>query len=278
MFSRKAAPVPSTRRQSPLLQVDADATETETESPASPPSLTEPVEDYLKAIYELERRNGAAATSDVAVALDVAPASVTGMIRRLAGQGYLTHVPYRGVQLTDVGRRAALRTIRRHRILESYLTHVLGFPWDRVHAEAERLEHAASDDLIERMAAALGHPTSDPHGAPIPTVEGTVDQRHHRRLVDLAVGERAKMVQVSDKNPQLLRYLAEIALQPGVEVTLLARAPFDGPLTLRVGASESLVGPALAEQVLVEQLPAESAPPRREKARPSTRKPQSPSR
>lgn len=272
MFARKSAQVQAQE------QVDVQATEQVSDSPVSAPSLTEPVEDYLKAIYELERRNGAAATSDVAVALDVAPASVTGMIRRLAGQGYLTHVPYRGVQLTDAGRRAALRTIRRHRILESYLTRVLGFPWDRVHAEAERLEHAASDDLIERMASALGNPTSDPHGAPIPTVEGTVDQRHHRRLVDLAVGERATMVQVSDKNPQLLRYLAEIALQPGAQVTLLARAPFDGPLTLRVGASESLVGPALAEQVLVEQLPADSLPTSRGKAQTSTRKPKSSSR
>lgn len=266
MFARKSG------------NVAVDAPSTEKPSPTSPPSLTEPVEDYLKAIYELERRDGAAATSDVAVALDVAPASVTGMIRRLAGQGYLTHVPYRGVQLTDAGRRAALRTIRRHRILESYLTRVLGFPWDRVHAEAERLEHAASDELIERMAAALGHPTSDPHGAPIPTAEGTVDQRLYRRLADLAVGERATMVQVSDKNPELLRYLAEIALQPGAEITLLARAPFDGPLTLRVGASEPLVGPALAEQVLVEQLPAESAPIKRGETRTSSRKPKSPSR
>ncbi len=224
---------------------------------ASPPALTEPVEDYLKAIYELERRDGAASTSDVALALDVAPASVTGMIRRLASQGYLTHVRYKGVQLTDVGRRAALRTIRRHRILESYLTRVLGFAWDSVHVEAERLEHAASDELIERMAAALGHPTSDPHGAPIPTVEGTVEQRPYIRLADLAVGDHARMVQVSDKNPQLLRYLAEIALQPGAAVTLVARAPFDGPLTLRVGDAEPMVGTSLAEQVLVEPVLAE---------------------
>lgn len=219
------------------------------------PPLTAPVEDYLKAIYELEQRNGAAATTDVAQALEVAPASVTGMIRRLATQGYLDHVPYRGVQLTDLGRRAALRTIRRHRILESYLTTVLGYPWDRVHDEAERLEHAASDDLIERMAAALGHPEADPHGAPIPTAEGLVDERRHRTLADLDVGETARMVRVSDKNPSLLRYLADIALQPGAEVTLVARAPFDGPITLRIGDDEPIVGPNLAAQVLVESTP-----------------------
>jgi DtxR family Mn-dependent transcriptional regulator len=222
----------------------------------APPPLTEPVEDYLKAIYELETRSGAAATSDVAQALQVAPASVTGMIRRLATQGLLDHVPYRGVQLTALGRRAALRTIRRHRILETYLTQVLGYAWDRVHDEAERLEHAASDDLIARMSAALGHPTADPHGAPIPTADGRVDERAYRTIADLAVGETVRMLRVSDKDPELLRYLAGIALQPGVEITLLSRAPFDGPLTLRVGDGEPVVGSTLAAQVLIEALPA----------------------
>ena len=180
------------------------------------------------------------------------PASVTGMIRRLAVQGYLDHVPYRGVQLTDAGRRAALRTIRRHRILESYLTGVLGYAWDLVHDEAERLEHAASDELIERMATALGHPSVDPHGAPIPTADGRVVETLHRSLAELADGECARMALVSDKDPSLLRYLAQIGLQPGIEVTVVARAPFDGPLTLRIGSTESIVGLRLAEQVLVD--------------------------
>jgi DtxR family transcriptional regulator, Mn-dependent transcriptional regulator len=221
---------------------------------ASAPELTAPVEDYLKAIYEIAQRDGVASTNEVAAALDVAAASVTGMIRRLATQGYLHHVPYRGVQLTASGRVAALRTIRRHRIIETYLTRVLGYRWDHVHDEAERLEHAASDELVERLAEALGNPTEDPHGAPIPTAEGEVDERRHRTLADLAVGERARMVRVSDKNASLLRYLAEIALQPGAEVEVIARAPFDGPLTLRVGDLEPIVGPNLAEQVLVEPL------------------------
>ena len=223
---------------------------------SAPPVLTEPVEDYLKAIYELERRHGAAATTDVAHALAVAPASVTGMIRRLAQQGYCDHVPYKGVQLTPLGRQAALRTIRRHRILETYLTRVLGYPWDRVHDEAERLEHAASDELIACMAAALGNPTEDPHGAPIPTEDGVVDERTHRTLADMAVGETARMIRVvSDKDSSFLRYLAEIALQPGAEVTIVARAPFDGPITLRIGATEPVVGPNLAAQVLVDTMP-----------------------
>lgn len=225
----------------------------------TPPLLTEPVEDYLKVIYELETRGGAAATTDVATALQVAPASVTGMIRRLAAQGLLDHAPYRGVRLTEMGRRAALRTIRRHRILETYLTQVLGYAWDCVHDEAERLEHAASDDLIERMSAALGYPTVDPHGAPIPTADGTVDERNHRTIADLTVGETVRMLRVSDKDPELLRYLAEIAMQPGVFITLLKRAPFDGPLTLQVGGDEQVVGSTLASQVLIENVaPAEA--------------------
>jgi DtxR family Mn-dependent transcriptional regulator len=124
-----------------------------------------------------------------------------------------------------------------------------------VHDEAERLEHAASDDLIERMAAALGHPAADPHGAPIPTVDGIVVEQPHRTLGELPVGETARMLRVSDKNPSLLRYLAEIALQPGAEVTMVSRAPFDGPLTLRIGTNEPVVGPNLAAQVLVEATP-----------------------
>ncbi|MEP6835818.1 MAG: metal-dependent transcriptional regulator [Gemmatimonas sp.] len=220
-----------------------------------PEVLTGAVEDYLKTIYELASRDGVAATTDVAQALGVAPASVTGMIRRLAAQGLLDYVKYRGVHLTAHGRRAALSTIRRHRILETYLTRVLGYPWDRVHDEAERLEHAASDELIECMSAAMGHPTADPHGAPIPTADGVVDERLLQTLAEVPVGARARMVRVSDKNPELLRYLADITLQPGVDVTVLARAPFDGPITLKLGSSQAIVGATLASQVLVELAP-----------------------
>ncbi|MEI6740341.1 MAG: metal-dependent transcriptional regulator [Gemmatimonadaceae bacterium] len=215
------------------------------------PAVTAPVEDYLKAIYDLETREGSATTSDVAEALRVAPASVTGMVRRLAAQGFLDHVPYRGMQLTARGRRIALRTLRRHRILESYLTVVLGYPWDRVHDEAERLEHAASDELIERMAVMLGHPVVDPHGAPIPAADGTVQEPSRRLLSELPVGESAQMLLVSDKDPSLLRHLADLGLQPGATVCMLARAPFEGPITVRIGDRDHAIGAALAEQVLI---------------------------
>ena len=224
-------------------------------SAASQP-LSGPVEDYLKAIYDLERGAQAATTNEIAERLAISPASVSGMMRRLADQGLITHEPYRGVRLTEDGRRAALRTLRRHRILECYLTEVLGYPWDRVHDEAEQLEHAASEELIERMAAALGDPAHDPHGAPIPSREGEVDEPMLRTLADAAVGEQVRVRQVMDKDAERLRYLAELGIRPGALVRILERAPFDGPITLGVGRTGAgvtrVIGPALAEQVFVE--------------------------
>ena len=211
------------------------------------------VEDYLKAIYELERDGEAAPTSDIALRLDVAPASVSGMIRRLASQGLLRHVRYRGVRLTAAGRTAALRTLRRHRILECYLTSVLGYKWDRVHDEAERLEHTASDDLIDRMAVALGNPVVDPHGAPIPTREGAVDERRHRSLAELEVGERARVLRVADEDGGFLRYLESMGITPGADVEVAQRAPYDGPLTVRVGRATHGVGATAARQIIVQK-------------------------
>ncbi len=233
-----------------------------TTSPSSAnPPLTGPVEDYLKAIYDLERDAHPAATNDIAERLAISPASVSGMMRRLAEQGLITHEPYRGARLTTDGRRAALRTLRRHRILECYLTEVLGYPWDRVHDEAERLEHAASEELIERMADALGNPLHDPHGAPIPTREGVVEETTHRALSDVGAGENVRVRMVMDDDGDRLRYLAELGIRPGSIIRLLGRAPFDGPITLWVGDGAGgvtrAVGPALAAQVFVESLGAE---------------------
>ena len=213
--------------------------------------LTAPVEDYLKAIYELERAGAAAATTDLAARLKLAPPSVTGMVRRLAGQGLLTHERYRGVRLTAQGRRAALKTIRRHRVIETYLVRALGFRWDEVHEEAERLEHAASDDLVNRMAAAIGEPTGDPHGAPIPTREGAGAELPFPTLAELPGGATAEVMHVADEDPALLRYLADLAITPGCAVRVVERGPFGGPITLRIGRATRVVGPALAERVLV---------------------------
>ena len=219
----------------------------------APPDLTASVEDYLKAIYHLEQGGGAATTADVAQRVGVASASVSGMVRRLADQGLVSHERYRGVVLTDVGRRAALRTIRRHRLIETYLTQRLGYPWDRVHEEAERLEHAASDELVDRMAHALGDPAVDPHGAPIPTREGRVDETVHATLAEVDVGVHARVVRVSDADGAMLRYLAELGIRPGTPVVVVAREPFEGPIGVEVDGVRRSVGPALAGQVLVER-------------------------
>lgn len=216
--------------------------------------LSGPVEDYLKVIYDIERHAGAAATNDIAQRLSVAPASVSGMIRRLAEQGLVSHEPYKGVRLTEPGRKAALRTLRRHRVIEAYLTQALGYAWDRVHEEAERLEHAASDELIDRMAAAIGQPEVDPHGAPIPTRDGAVDERSLQSLAELSPGSTARIVRVSDENPALLRYLAEVDIVPGVQVVVLGREPFGGPINLRLGKQVRAIGAELAQQVLVEEV------------------------
>lgn len=218
------------------------------------PELTGPVEDYLKTIYEIERVAGSAGTNDIAARLAIAPASVSGMLKRLAEQGLLAHERYRGVRLTDAGRRAALRTIRRHRVIESYLAQALGYPWDRVHDEAERLEHAASDELIDRMAAAIGEPAHDPHGDPIPSREGTVEERQLDTLASAEAGTSVRILRVGDRDGERLRYLAELGITPGTTVRVVARAPFGGPITLAIGDEERLVGPSLAEHVLVESV------------------------
>jgi DtxR family Mn-dependent transcriptional regulator len=168
------------------------------------------------------------------------------------------------VTLTTAGRRAALTTIRRHRVIEAYLAIALGYPWDRVHAEAEHLEHAASDELVDRMAAAIGEPLTDPHGAPIPTREGLMDERRHRALHDLPMGEVALVASVSDRDPEQLRHLADLEIRPGASLTVIARAPLNGPLTIAVSHGPGKpprrhdVGAVLAQQVFVE-----AAPPRR---------------
>lgn len=215
------------------------------------PPLTAPVEDYLKAIYELERSGNAAGTNEIAAALGIAPASVSGMVRRLADQGLIAHERYRGARLTDAGRAAALRTIRRHRVIEAYLAQALNYPWDGVHGEAERLEHAASDELVNRMAAAIGEPATDPHGAPIPARDGSMDERRLVSLDDLSEGAEVCVQRVEDDDPGRLRYLGGMGIRPGARVQVSSRAPYGGPITLRVERARRQIGPDLARHVLV---------------------------
>jgi DtxR family Mn-dependent transcriptional regulator len=218
-----------------------------------PRELSGPVEDYLKAIFELESRGAPAGTNEIAAALHIAAPSVSGMIRRLSRQGLVTHEPYKGVQLTREGRRAALKTIRRHRVIEAYLTQALGYPWDRVHDEAEHLEHAASDELIDRMAAAIGEPATDPHGAPIPTREGTLGSGPELSpLAELAEGGRARIARVGDRDAERLRYLATLGMAIGADVELISREPYDGPITVKVDGRRRVIGSELARTILVE--------------------------
>jgi DtxR family Mn-dependent transcriptional regulator len=163
----------------------------------------------------------------------------------------VSYEPYYGVRLTARGELAALRIIRRHRVLELFLQQVLEYPWDRVHDEAERLEHAASDELIERLAAFLGKPTRDPHGAAIPTAEGEMDTTDHPVLADLEVGRSMQVLEVTTGDPEHLRYLGSLDLYPGSQVTVLEREPFDGPLTIQVNENRRVLSHALAEQIRI---------------------------
>ena len=223
------------------------------------PPLTRSVEDYLKAIYHLSSQGGFASTSDIAAMLEVAPPSVSGMVKRLSETGLIEHVPYRGVQLTPQGRRAALKMIRRHRILELYLTQQLGYDWGGVHAEAERLEHAVSDELIERMARALGNPQYDPHGDPIPTATGEIEEAELVSLAAAAAGAKLELRQVGTQDPARLRYLAEQGLTPGVLLTVTERQPFNGPtiISLVPSSDRRVVGRELAQLLLCREVPVE---------------------
>lgn len=196
--------------------------------------LSQSMENYLKAIYELQQESDWVSTSALARRLGHAPASATNMIKKLAAPdlNLLQYVPYRGTRLTTVGEKIALEVIRHHRLIELYLAEVMGVPWDKVHDEAERIEHVISEDLEERMAKALGHPTIDPHGSPIPSKSGHMLERNLFSLVELELDRAAVVAEVYDENPELLRYLGELGLYPGTTVTLVEREPFGGSLKL----------------------------------------------
>lgn len=212
--------------------------------------LTQSVEDYLKAIYRLSLNGQPAATSDIAQHLELAPPSVSGMIKRLREQGLLEHEPYKGVQLTPDGRRLALRMVRRHRILEAYLVGFLGYGWEVVHEEAERLEHAVSDQLIERMAAALGNPIFDPHGDPIPAADGSIAELVYVPLSEIAAGETVEVRRADTNQADRLRYIASFGLTPGARATVVDRQPFHGPVTVMVDGRTHVLGDEIARLLL----------------------------
>ncbi len=216
--------------------------------------LSRSVEDYLKVIYHLTGNGEAASTTAIAEALDLAAPSVSGMIKRLAEAGLAEHQPYRGVTLTGDGRQAALRMLRRHRIIETYLVSHLGYTWDNVHAEAEKLEHAVSEDLVERMSRALGDPRFDPHGDPIPAADGQIVDVTTTPLPDIADGECVTIARVDTGSAERLRWLAGAGLVPGAQVTMLDHQPFNGPVTVSLDGARRVVGRDLAVQLLCTRL------------------------
>jgi DtxR family Mn-dependent transcriptional regulator len=211
------------------------------------------VQDYAKAIWSLaERSEEPVSTSAIAERLGVSAPSASAMVKRLESLGLVTREPYHGVELTTAGERVALEIIRHHRLLELYLAEALGVPWDRVHDEAEVLEHAISPELSQRIAEKLGNPTHDPHGDPIPSADGEIDDHPTRALAELAAGERGVFARVSDSHPEMLRYLADRGIDRGAELEVLGREPFGGPIRVRAGGREHALGDQLAGAMRVE--------------------------
>ena len=220
---------------------------------APPTRPSEAIEDYAKAIYALQQRGErcTVATNDLAARLGVTAGSASAMIKKLAERGFVEHVPYHGVQLTPKGERVALEVMRHHRLLELYLSEHLGVPWDRVHEEADALEHVLSEDLEARIAAKLGNPTHDPHGDPIPAADLSIEESETRSLADLTPGQHGHFVRVSDSDPAMLRYLDERGVRLGARLEVLERQPFGGPLTVRFRTNEQILGGALAAAMRV---------------------------
>jgi DtxR family Mn-dependent transcriptional regulator len=215
---------------------------------------SEAVENYAKAIYQLQGKHAGepVTTNDLAERLGVTPASASAMVKKLADQELVAHVPYKGVQLTPLGERVALEVLRHHRLLELYLSKHLDVPWDRVHEEAEALEHVLSEDLEARIAAKLGNPTHDPHGDPIPAADLTIDEGDTRSLEALEPGARGRFARVSDSDPAMLRYLEERGIAIGDELEVVERQPFGGPMTVRFGDREIALGGGLARAMRIE--------------------------
>src|SRR5437763_13561272 len=196
--------------------------------------VSAPIQDYAKAVYALqERSGGTVSTNDLAERLGLTPGSVSAMLRKLADLGLVEHEPYRGVRLTDRGRKVALEVLRHHRLIALFLAEELGMPWDRVHDEAEILEHVLSEDLERLIAMRLGDPRVDPHGDPIPTDQFEIDERKTASLEELPKGTVGRFVRVSDSDPDMLRYLAEQGIELGDRVEIMGRQPFGGPVFAR---------------------------------------------
>ncbi len=217
--------------------------------------ITQAVQDYLKIIFKLANNGKAVSTNAIAEKLQISQASVTGMIKKLSDLKLTTHRPYYGVELTQTGRKIALEIIRHHRLLELYLAEALGYSWDQVHDEAEKLEHVISEEFEDKMAKILGNPKADPHGAPIPSKDGLIEERTLECLSVIDAGQKVQVQEVSDKDPEMLRYLGDIGIFPDVMIDVMEKAPFGGPLLIKVAGKEYNLGERLTDNILVSQTP-----------------------
>jgi DtxR family transcriptional regulator, Mn-dependent transcriptional regulator len=209
------------------------------------------VQDYLKNIYLIAAAGDEVTTSAIAERLGVSAPSVTAMVKKLAERKLVQYTPYREIRLTSRGQALAVELVRHHRLLEAYLHDVLGLSWDEVHEEAEVLEHALSERLEDRIAEALGHPTHDPHGDPIPPKNGEHTETRYGSLDGVRAGQRVRVQRVSDRDPEALRYLARLGVRPGAELTVTEHAPFGGPIWVEVGGHRHALGRELAGIVFV---------------------------
>ena len=220
--------------------------------------LSQSVEDYLKAIYKLQKGSEAidkVTTSLISERMGVAAASATNMIKKLAEMNLLKYAPYKGVELMPAGEKIALETIRHHRLIELYLSEALGYPWDEVDAEAERLEHAISEEFEDRIDKVLGYPTVGAHGEPIPSKQGTIDESNYPRLSDIEKGSSAVIRRVSDRNPEMLRYIGDMGLHLGTNIKISDKDPFSGPIKLVIDAEqEKSLGLEVAQNIFVDLL------------------------
>ncbi len=216
--------------------------------------LSTAIENYLKTIYLLQQQGEQVSTNVLAEQLNVKPASVSGMLKKLAELQLVEHTPYYGVSVSPTGEKFALEVLRHHRLIELYLVEALGYTWDEVHPEAEELEHVISEKLESRIAAWLGNPTHDPHGDPIPSPEGQLPHEASQPLDALDVGQRATVAQVRMQDADRLRYLASLGLVPGASVELQSRAPFEGPLVIRVGTESHILDTRLAKAIVVKEV------------------------
>ncbi len=213
--------------------------------------ITQAIQDYVKAIYKISMNEGNVTTNSISDRLKVSQASVTGMIKKLDELKLIHHKPYQGVELTDAGKKVAMEIIRHHRLLELYLAEAMEYSWDQVHEEAEKLEHVISEQFEEKIALFLGDPKTDPHGAPIPTKDGMIEERNLEPLTMAEAGQKVRVKQISDTNPEMLRYLGKLGIYPDVVVNVVERAPFEGPLVVQIGKSRHHLGQALTDNILV---------------------------